>query len=143
MGNDDLLYRTPGWDRTVEQNSDSYPDDIYCMWMNDDIHGGNHCAFPIVSKKWCDTLGYFTPGVYNFGYNDTWIFEVAQLVGRTQWLEHVHGEHMHFSVGKSVQDKTYLENRQGKFQGDAAIHEKTRQQRVADAQKLKEVMNES
>ena len=57
--------------------------------------------------------------------------------------EHVHGEHMHFSVGKSVQDKTYLENRQGKFQGDAAIHEKTREQRVADAQKLKEVMNES
>ena len=96
-----------------------------------------------MSKKWCDTLGYFTPGVYNFGYNDAWIFEVAQLVGRTHWLEHVHGEHMHFSVGKSGQDKTYLDNRRGKFQGDRAIHDNTRQQRVADAQKLKEVMRES
>ena len=50
---------------------------------------------------------------------------------------------MHFSVGKSPQDKTYLENRQGKFQNDKAIHENTKQQRVADAQKLKEVMSES
>ena len=143
MGNDDLLYRTPGWDRTVEKNTDTFPDDIYCMWMNDGINGEGHCAFPIVSKKWCDTLGYFTPCVYNFGYNDTLIFEVAQLVGRTHWLPHVHGEHMHFSVGKSQQDKTYLENRQGKFQNDKAIHENTKQQRVADAQKLKEVMSES
>ena len=23
MGNDDLLYRTPGWDRTVEKNTDT------------------------------------------------------------------------------------------------------------------------
>ena len=143
MGNDDLLYRTPGWDRTVEKNTDTFPDDIYCMWMNDGINGESHCAFPIDSKKWCDTLGYFTPGVYNFGYNDTWIFEVAQLVGRTHFIERVVGEHMHFSVGKSAQDKTYLENRQGKFQGDRGIHERTRQQRVVDAAKLREVMYES
>ena len=50
---------------------------------------------------------------------------------------------MHFSVGKSPQDKTYLENRQGKFQNDKAIHERTRQQRVADAERLREVMYES
>ena len=71
MGNDDLLYRTPSWDRMVELESNIFNDDIYCMWMDDRINRESHCAFPIVSRKWCETLGYFTPGVFHFGYNDT------------------------------------------------------------------------
>ena len=50
------------------------------MWMDDRINRENHCAFPIVSRKWCETLGYFTPGVFHFGYNDTWVFDIAQRV---------------------------------------------------------------
>ena len=107
----DLIYRTRGWDTNVEEESKKFPDDIYCMWMEDLINGEKHCAFPIVSKKWYTTLGYFTPGVFNFGYNDTWVFDVAKKVGRTHFIPNAVNEHMHFTTGKSGMDDTYNRNR--------------------------------
>ena len=86
MGNDDMIYRTPSWDRMVELESNKFEDDIYCMWMDDRANQENHCAFPIVSQKWCETLGYFTPGVFHFGYNDTWVIDLAKRIDRCRYL---------------------------------------------------------
>ena len=145
MGNDDLLYRTPSWDRMVELESNKFEDEIYCMWMDDKINRENHCAFPIVSRKWCETLGYFTPGVFHFGYNETWVFDIAKKIGRCQFLGGVVAEHMHFAVNKAPKDATYSRNRwegQNYYELDREIFESVEmlQKRTEDALKLKKVM---
>ena len=66
MGNDDQEYQTQYWDTTLEGEVNKYPDDIYCAWFEDKINGSKHCAFPIISRKWYDTVGYFAPIVFNF-----------------------------------------------------------------------------
>jgi hypothetical protein len=144
MGNDDLVYRTPGWDTIVESESNKFPDDIYCMWMEDLINGEKHCAFPIVSKKWYTTLGYFTPGVFNFGYNDTWVFDIAKRVGRTHFIPNAVNEHMHFTTGKSGMDDTYNRNRTqdrgNLYEKDKIIFEDTESDRQVAADKLLDVI---
>ncbi len=111
MGNDDMMYRTEEWDVILEEETKKYPDNIYVMWFEDLINGKDHCAFPIVSKTWYETVGYFTPGIFNFGYNDTWIFDLGQRVGRTHFIPNVVNEHLHFSTGKSAADDTTNRNR--------------------------------
>ena len=140
MGNDDLLYRTVMWDTKLEEELAVYIDDIYCAWMEDKINGKSHCAFPIVSRLWYETLGYFAPGVFNFGYNDTWVFDIAQRIDRCHFIPHIVAEHMHFSAKKATYDDTYARNRTQErgnlYHKDKDIYEATREQRHGDAQKL-------
>ena len=113
MGNDDLIYRTPNWDSELIQNlAVKYKQDpMWVAWFNDGINGDKHCAFPIISREWYDTVGYFAPGCFNFGYNDTWVFDIAKRLDRTHYIPNILVEHMHFSKGKSEMDDTYARNR--------------------------------
>ena len=146
MGNDDLLYRTSLWDLRIEKESERFRDDIYCMWMDDKINDNRHCAFPIVSRKWCETLGYFAPGVFKFGYNDTWVYDIAKRIGRCHWVPSVVGEHMHFTQIKSQTDDTYKRNRVGdrgnlyQLDGQTFDSPEMVEKRIADAEKLRGVM---
>ena len=146
MGNDDLEYRTSLWDLRIEKESERFEDEIYCMWMDDKIHEDRQCAFPIVSRKWCETLGYFTPGVFEFGYNDTWVYDIAKRIGRCKWIGNVVAEHMHFSQSKSQTDDTYRRNRVGDrgnlYALDGQIFDSLEmvEKRMADADKLRAVM---
>ena len=146
MGNDDLLYRTSLWDLRIEKESERFRDDIYCMWMDDKINDNRHCAFPIVSRKWCETLGYFAPGVFKFGYNDTWVYDIAKRIGRCHWVPSVVGEHMHFTQSKSQTDDTYKRNRVGdrgnlyQLDGQTFDSPEMVEKRIADAEKLRGVM---
>ena len=131
MGNDDLLYRTSHWDTILKQKIQNYyhKDEIYCAWFNDGLNGSKHCAFPILSRKWYKTVGYFSPGVFNFGYNDTWVFDIAKKIDRLLYIPEVLVEHMHFTIGKSDNDKTYqrnrIEERGNLYELDAEIFEQT------------------
>ena len=117
MGNDDLIYRTPTWDRELIQNlavryKQPYGYDPYWVaWFNDGINADRHCAFPIISREWYKTVGYFAPGCYHFGYNDTHVFDIAKQLNRTHYIGNILVEHMHFSKGKSEMDDTYARNR--------------------------------
>lgn len=111
MGNDDQVYITKNWDNRVEDLDNIWPDKIYLGWFEDKINGAKHCAFPIVSKTWVDTLGYFTPGIFHFGCNDGWIFRLGKLVERTKFLSDVVVEHRHMSKDGSLWDDTYARNR--------------------------------
>jgi hypothetical protein len=144
MGNDDMVYRTQDWDQLLIEETRKYPDQIYCMWFEDLINGQNHCAFPIVSRKWYETLGYFTPGIFNFGYNDTWIFDVAKRIGRHHFIPNVVNEHLHFTTGKSSADDTTHRNRTqavgNLYDKDKLIFEQSVDQREQAAEKLRSVM---
>jgi len=142
MGNDDLVYQTDGWDEKLDQELDQYrADKVYVAWMNDGINGEKHCAFPIVSREWYECLGRFTPGCFNFGYNDTWIFEVGTMLERLHYIPFIHAEHLHFSVGKSEMDDTYAHNRtQAKgnlYAKDKILFGKTRAARMDDRDRLR------
>lgn len=144
MGNDDLEYRTQDWDKLLLQELSVYHDDIYCAWMEDGINADRHCAFPIVSRLWYETLGYFTPGVFNFGYNDTWVYDIGKRVDRCHYIPHITAEHCHFSVNKASFDDTYARNRTQSrgnlYDLDKKIFADTENQRQADAVKLQKLI---
>ena len=89
MATDAQLYGHEGWDTRLDAEILKFPDRIYCIWFNDGINGSGHCAFPIVSRRWYNTLGYFTPGIFDFLFNDTWIMAIAQLLGRVHYVDDV------------------------------------------------------
>lgn len=146
MGNDDLIYRTSLWDLRIEKEASRFRDEIYCMWMDDKIHENRQCAFPIVSRKWCETLGYFTPGIFKFGYNDAWVWDIAKRIDRCHWIPSVVAEHMHFTQGKSQTDDTYRRPRSGDsgnmWHADGEMYYSAEMESVreAAAQKLRGVM---
>lgn len=108
MSNDDLVYITKGWDVVASKESEKYPDGIYCMWFNDLIQYGSSAAFPMVSRVWYKTLGYFTPGVFRFLCNDSWIYYIAKNLQRLHYIgDDVIVEHRHASYNKSEMDDTY------------------------------------
>ena len=146
MGNDDLVYQTDGWDNILEKELEQYEQDkIYVAWFEDKINGEKHCAFPIVSREWYNCLGRFTPGCFNFGYNDTWIFEVGKLLDRCHFIPSVVVEHLHFSQGKSEMDDTYARNRTQEkgnlYAKDEVIFNKTRNIRQDDRDKLRRLID--
>lgn len=147
MGNDDQIYITKNWDLSIQQLHQKHTDGIYCAWFNDNINQERHCAFPIISKTWYNTLGYFTPGVFNFGYNDTWIYDIGKRVGRCVYISNVLCEHRHLTTNRSkYNDDTYARNRTQKrgnlYAKDKVIFNATGDQREDDANKLKQVIRD-
>ena len=148
MGNDDLIYRTPNWDIKLIKELSTIKDNIYCAWVNDGINGERHCAFPIISRKWVETLGYcFAPaGTFNFGYNDTWVYHIGILLGRLKYIPDILVEHMHFSKGKAEMDDTYARNRTQErgnlYQKDKVIFNDYTEKRIWDAGKLIEKIHD-
>jgi len=118
MGNDDLVWKSHGWDFILRErilNEYRSIDDFYVAWA-DDMSGKSdkHCAFPIVSRNWCETLGYFTPEYFHFLWNDTWIFDIGKKADCLFYLPDIKIEHKHFSFRKSEYDETYRRHRVGK-----------------------------
>lgn len=104
---DDMEFRTPGWDKIIEAQ---LPDDgIFCAWPHDGHQG--HCTFPIVSRKWYETLGYFLPPCLEHAWVDTWLSDIAGRLGRAIYVPDVLCEHNHFSFGKSEMDENYAYRR--------------------------------
>jgi len=145
MGNDDLVYSTPGWEDILEKELQQFDKDkVYVAYMEDGINGEAHCAFPIVSREWYECLGRFTPGCFHFGYNDTFIFEVGKMLDRTHFIPHIKAEHLHFSKGAPMDD-TYARNRTQEkgnlYAKDKILFDKTRNVRLDDRNKLQELIN--
>lgn len=138
MGNDDLIFRTPGWNKMLQ---DLPEDGIFVAWFDDGSgKAPGRCAFPIVSRRWYETLGYFTPECFHYLYNDTWITDIGKKLGRLFYIPDGLVEHMHFAFGKAPKDKTYMMHREGagdKRGVDGQTFLDTATQRNEDVKKLK------
>jgi len=147
MGNDDLVWKTPGWDLMVEEvYQRKFPDNLGVMWCDDGSgRGGLPCCFPIVSKLWCSALGQFTPEHFHFLWNDTWIHDVGVKAGLTHYLPFVLIEHRHFTHQKADYDETYRRHREGlnacrKRQEDQAEFRATEPERLAQARRIQSLV---
>lgn len=141
MGNDDQRYETEGWDLRFRQVHGQHEDGVYVAWCDDGMNGAYRCAFPAVSRRWYETLGYFAPEEgFRFFYNDTWIHDLGGRVHRLRYMPDVRVRHSHFTEG-GVRDATTLRNRSdGQSADDRRRWEETEKVRVAHAQVLRGVM---
>lgn len=148
MGNDDHVYMTPHWDqKLLDILSERMPKDgIFVAWVDDKTgKAARRCAFPIVSRKWYETLGYFTPECFNFLYHDTWIWDVGKRLDRTFYIPEVVIEHRHFAFKKAEYDDTYQRHRVGvenarRREVDKQMFNSMAGQRQSDAYKLKDLI---
>ena len=144
MGNDDVVFITKGWDVRLEQEAAKYEDDIYCLFFQDTEHNNpTFCAFPMVSRKWYETLGYFTPGVFNFQYCDTWISDLAERIKRKRKISDVTMEHRHWKTKKGQADATQEHDiARYTLKTDGLIYNRPDMvaRRAEDAKKLQAVM---
>lgn len=137
LANDDIRFRTRGWDSIVDAAFDAFPNRVGMVWCQDGINGDCHAAFPFVSREWYEAVGHFTPGIFEFGYNDTWIYDIAKRADRLCYLPDVFIEHMHFTAGKAPMDETYKKQRRDRrWARDGELFESTAGQRQEIAEKL-------
>jgi glycosyl transferase/beta-hydroxylase protein BlmF len=142
MANDDQLYVDYGWDRRLDEYVRAAPDPVFAMFFEDGQYPPDGGDFPIVSRTWYETLGYFTPGIFEFWYNEAWIFDIANRLQRITRIPKVLVEHLHYSDYKSVLDDTYKRHRLNfeKADRDRKLFERTADDRQAAADKLRPLM---
>lgn len=89
LGNDDMIFRTPHWDRTILDAANRYPDGIF----NFGVSTHNHMNFPfsVVSKHVVNTLGFlYDPRIF---WGDIFLLGVMSAFGRAISLPHVVIDH--------------------------------------------------
>ena len=110
MFNDDLEINTQSWDKFFLEDVDKINDEIFVAFFNDGINFNKHAAFPIISKKWFDLVGYSSKNLI-FQHNDTWVFSIGVMLKRIIYFENIKLNHHHGYLEKKYQDETFLLNR--------------------------------
>jgi hypothetical protein len=138
---DDVIYRTPAWDRYIEDTFSLVSDRILLAYGYDGSpNGENFATLPFVSREWVNAVGYFTGPGFTADFSDTWPFDVAKMIGRTKYLP-LYFEHTHWMWGKSEVDETYKEiNDLRVADNNTALYNERLPERMADADKLRAVM---
>ena len=134
---DDMRCKTSNWDTTIINAMGEYEDKITFVHFDDGYWGPELATHHVIHRKYVECLGYFYPPIFDFGYSDTWMFEVAKKVGRAVYLP-ILFEHLHYSLGKSEFDQTYkdkLDSNPNEIYGD--LFRATKYLRDVDVQKLK------
>lgn len=104
---DDIVMRTDGWDLRVREAFERFPDRIAFVHGDDGIQNGNIGTHGFLHRNWVETVGYFVPPYFSSDYNDLWLTEVADALGRRVYLPDVYTEHMHPVAGKAELDQTH------------------------------------
>ena len=134
-GGDDIVFRTPGWDRIVR---DAFPADRIAFVHGDDLGGkgdrlGTH---GFLSREAVEAVGYFMPPYFASDYNDLWWNEVYESIGRRIFVPII-TEHMHPAFGKGEMDQTHLDRiERHKSEDVDAIWRDTADKRATDAATL-------
>lgn len=114
LANDDIVFRTPGWDRAVKSAFGRFVDDIALVWGNDLCSGAP--AHPFLSRRSCDLMGGLHLRAYYREFIDTHLHDVFQQLARLGhqrkvYLHDVVVEHLHVLAGKAHSDAGYLNTR--------------------------------
>ena len=136
---DDLIFKTRGWDAMVRVQFRESKDKILFIGGQDGLHPpeNNFITHGFLHRNWVECVGYFVPPYFSSDYNDTWLNEVADRIGRKIYIKDLFIEHMHPLAGKHFWDRTHLERleRHRKDKPQDLYAEKT-EERKRDAAKL-------
>lgn len=106
---DDIVFRSDGWDTRILQEFEKVPDKILFVHGEDGFQGSTIGTHGFLHRNWVDVVGYFVPPYFSSDYNDLWLTEVADALGRRVYLPDVFTEHMHPVAGKGTWDQTHQE----------------------------------
>lgn len=138
---DDIVFRTPGWDRMVADAFEQYPDRILFAHGRDGLRDQALGTHGFLHRRWVATVGYFVPPYFSCDYNDTWLTEVADAIGRRRYLPEVYTEHLHPDAGKAEWDVTHRARKaRGAQDNVEALYNSLAHERAADAAKLRAAM---
>lgn len=138
---DDVVFRSQGWDTHVRNGIEHHEDRIAFVHGSDGIQDQRLGTHGFVSKEWTDAVGYFVPPYFASDYNDTWLNEVADMIGRRLYVPAIVTEHMHYSAGKAEKDQNTIERlERHDRERPQLIWGTTRHLREIDANKLREKM---
>lgn len=139
---DDIRFRTRGWNKTVEDVFNRYPDRIAFVHGDDLLQPeGRVGTHGFIHRRWMETVGYFVPPYFVSDYNDLWLTEVADRIGRHVYLPQLITEHMHPDAKKAPVDLTHQERHARHMQERPdLLYVELAHERDADAEKLRAVM---
>ena len=138
---DDIRFRTVAWDARVRSVFDAIPDRILFVHGDDGHQHERLGTHGFLHRRWVETVGYFVPPYFSSDYNDTWLTEVADRLGRRIYLPDVGTEHLHPHAGKGEWDLTHRERLTRHAQDNVdALYASLADAREADAGKLRAVM---
>lgn len=134
---DDIVFRSSGWDTKIKEVFDNYPDKIVLVYGDDGYKHEKLATHSFLHRKWVNAVGYFCPPYFSCDYNDNWLTELAEKIGRKVYLPDVYTEHMHPVAKKAVWDKTHRERlERGRRDDVANLYRKLETERIKDAKKL-------
>lgn len=134
---DDIVFETDKWDSVVLSAFGQYEDKILFAYGSDGLQPDTFGTHGFIHRNWVNTVGYFVPPYFSSDYNDTWLNEVSEMIGRKKHIP-IFTEHIHPAAGKHFWDETH-QDRLRRHEGDKVTHlyNEMYPNRVADAQKLK------
>lgn len=145
LAGDDVAFRTQGWDTKFMEAFDEFPDKIAFIHgldgsVHDDVGHGTH---GMIHKNWVDTVGYAVPPYFSMDYIDTWLNQVADMIGRHVQLKDVLTEHMHIGFGKAEVDQNYTDRTERGWKDNVSeLYNSLHDERVENAAKLTKFIEE-
>lgn len=111
--NDDVIFRTKGWDERVIKCFEKFNDRIALVYGNDLDYGEKMAVFPFLSREVCELMGKVCPEEFAGNYIDVHLMDIfCKLVKmghkRIFYLPDVIFEHVTFKTGKAPIDNVYL-----------------------------------
>lgn len=111
--NDDQVIHTHGWDKMlldeIDRLESQHGHRLWILSWRDGIQDGNLCQ-GFATKEMLEITGsYYPVGYMRHLYSDDYFMHIGKECNILRYLPDVYIEHLHFSVGKSPNDKSYAE----------------------------------
>lgn len=141
---DDIIFRSRDWDLHVLHAFERYPDKIALVHGRDGYQDQALATHGFLHRNWVNAVGYFVPPYFSSDYNDLWLTEVADALGRRVYLPEVYTEHMHPVIGKGPWDQTH-QDRLARHQRDNVeqLYRSLLSTRMRDISVLRELILEA
>lgn len=140
---DDIIFRSDRWDEYVLGEFERYADGIVLVHGRDGYQDERLATHGFRHRNWMNAVGNFVPPYFSSDYNDTWVTEIADALGRRSYLPAIYTEHMHPVIGKGPLDITHQE-RLARHQRDdpGAIYAQLASIRQKETRILQECIND-
>jgi hypothetical protein len=137
---DDIRFRTGSWDLTVVDAFAEVPDHIVFVHGRDGHQPDTFGTHGFIHKMWVETVGYFVPPYFRCDWNDTWLNDVANMIGRRR-LVPILTEHLHPAWGTRPLDPTdHARMAAGQADNVDQIYRDKLPERERDAAKLRQII---